>query len=635
MKKTVFILILLVLCVVTGAAFADGTCGPNLTWTLSDTGVLTVSGAGPMDDYTSSSSVPWKEVKDNIISVVVEDGVTRIGDNAFYYCKNLITVTLPDSVTSIGKYAFQSSSKITSINLTDNITAIGRSAFDNCDGLTSIHIPSGLEKLEYGTFSGCDNLTAPVLPEGLKSIDDSVFYGCKSITEIVIPASVTSIGTDRTFVNCGKLSSITVADGNPGYTDVEGVLFNKDMTSLLYYPVGKTGTAYSVPEGTVSVNDYAFAYSNLMDITVPGSIRAIGKYAFYHCGKLMDVNFFEGLESIGSYAFTGNSALTKISFPASLNTLGEDMFESCSNLTEFTVAEGSAFFTSFEGVLFNANRSVLIAYPAGKIGVSYTVPEGVEKIGDYAFYGNKKISGVTFPETLVTIGKSSFQYCDALNGIELPQSLRSLDARAFNDCDGLTGIVLPANLTLIGDGAFNWCSNLTSATVLNPDTGFDRWGVFNYCSDDLVISGYAGSTAEAYAAEHEIAFSEIIPEEPEPEVETIAVSEPEKEPEPEAEPHSHEGEDEVWVCGSCGNEMHGGNFCSECGAARPHPQVCGNCGYQVPDGMVMNFCPVCGTKLEVPAADSGLDLQSMTTEELTSLLISVQSELASRGANLK
>ena len=152
------------------ATTANGKCGVNVTWTLNDEGTLTISGTGEMQDYNDYYLVPWRNYRFDIKNVVVGDGVTSIGDVAFFECSSLTSVTIPDSVTSIGDSAFQYCSSLESINISDSLSKIP----DSC-------------------FSGCSKLTNITLPNRLTSIGDSAFFECSSLIEITIPSKIERI----------------------------------------------------------------------------------------------------------------------------------------------------------------------------------------------------------------------------------------------------------------------------------------------------------------------------------------------------------------------------------------------------------------------------------------------------------
>ena len=185
--------LVLSLCPTWAFAAESGACGDNLTWTLSDDGILTISGIGAMEDYTSSNNSPWYGNKASIQKVVIVNGVTSIGTDAFSGCKQLTSVELPESVTSIGKRAFTECEALSSVTLPSGLTSISQSAFSYCKALTSIEIPSGVKSIGDYAFSA-SSLTEVKIPNGVISIGMWAFSVCNNLTKVEIPASVTSIG---------------------------------------------------------------------------------------------------------------------------------------------------------------------------------------------------------------------------------------------------------------------------------------------------------------------------------------------------------------------------------------------------------------------------------------------------------
>ena len=208
MRKKLFTFLLAIVASV-GTLFAEssGTCGENLTWTLSDDGVLTISGTGAMTDY--SASVPWYSSRSSITSVIISDGVTSIGDKAFYNCSSLTSVTIPNSVTSIGDFAFDGCSGLTSVTIPNSVTSIGDYAFWYCSGLTSVTIGNSVTSIGNYAFWYCSSLTSVTIPNSVTSIGYVAFANCSSLTSVTIPNSVTSIGGEA-FAYCSGLTSVTI-----------------------------------------------------------------------------------------------------------------------------------------------------------------------------------------------------------------------------------------------------------------------------------------------------------------------------------------------------------------------------------------------------------------------------------------
>ena len=259
--------------VASGTCGAEGNNGDNLTWILDDEGVLTISGTGAMANWENDS--PWHENQD-IKSVMIEDGVTSIGHNAFFRCSGLANITFPNSVKSIGVNAFYGCSGLTSIKIPNSVTSIGEGAFYVCSGLTSIKIPNSVTSIETWMFYGCSGLTSIKIPNSVTSIGSFAFYECSGLTSITIPDSVTSIGTS-VFSGCSGLTSITISNS------------------------------------VTSIGNYAFyKCSGLTSITIPNRVTSIRSRAFSGCSGLTSITIPNSVTSIGNYAFSGCSGLTRV-----------------------------------------------------------------------------------------------------------------------------------------------------------------------------------------------------------------------------------------------------------------------------------------------------------------------------------
>ena len=257
-------------------AQTSGTCGSNLTWTLDDNGTLTISGTGDMENwgYPNPSGAPWKSK--SIKDIVIENGVTSIGNRAFYDCSSLTSITIPNSVTSIGNDAFEWCSSLTSITIPNSVTSIGNHAFDGCSSLTNITIPSSVTSIGNRAFYDCSSLTSIAIPKGVTSIGDYAFESCSSLTSITIPNSVTSISWGM-FWGCSSLTNVTI------------------------------------PNGVTSIGNYAFRdCSNLTSVIIPDSVTSIGWGEFYSCNNLKDV-YYSGNEEQWKSINIGrdNEALTR------------------------------------------------------------------------------------------------------------------------------------------------------------------------------------------------------------------------------------------------------------------------------------------------------------------------------------
>ena len=269
---------------------ASGTCGAegdgsNLTWTLDSEGVLTISGSGDMHDYVYSS--PWHENGNQIRSVLMENGVTGIGNFAFFECISLTSMTIPDSVTCIG----------------------------NC------------------AFKDCSSLASVTIPDSVASIGVYAFCGCTSLKSVTIPDSVTSIG-DYAFGFCTSLTGIWVDGGSSHYfSDASGVLFNKDKTVLAQCP-GVFSGSYVIPDGVTSINDAAFVNcTSLTSVTIPDGVTNIGYEVFAGCTSLANMVLPNGVTRIGAEAFEWCTSMKNITIPDGVMSIGYDAFLNCKSLT--------------------------------------------------------------------------------------------------------------------------------------------------------------------------------------------------------------------------------------------------------------------------------------------------------------
>ena len=204
-------------------------------------------------------------------------------------------------MTDIGESAFGNCTSLKTVILGNSVTKIWERAFENCSSLTTVNIPNNVKSFGERAFYGC-KLSSINFPNSLTDIGEDAFYGCE-FTSVTIPNSVTYIG-ESAFYACKKITSFVVGDLNPNYCAVDGVLFNKDKTILIQYPVGNTATTYQIPNNVVSIGKQAFASgNNLQSIDIPNSVENIGQGAFFRCENLTSITIPENVTSMGVYAF--------------------------------------------------------------------------------------------------------------------------------------------------------------------------------------------------------------------------------------------------------------------------------------------------------------------------------------------
>ena len=333
--------------------YDSGSCGENVTWTLTADGTLTISGTGAMTDYTYDSRSPWYSCRTYIKRVVMQQGVTSIGDHAFWDCSGLTSVTIPDGVTSIGGGAFWDCAALTSVTIPGSVTNVGQDAFYNCSSLTDIYYGG------YGTDWQKLNVSIPT--SATVHFKDNI-YG-KGDCGINVTWELTGDGT-LTISGTGRISNYSHDNNAPWYS----------CRAYIKRVV--------IQQGVRAIGDQAFYYcENLTSVTIPDSVTSIGGSAFSGCSGLTSVTIPDGVTSIGDYAFSDCSGLTSVTIPSSVTSIGWRAFENCTALTFMTI------------------------------------PESVTYINGEVFSNCVRLARVTIPKSVTEISSKAFYYCDSLTDV--------------------------------------------------------------------------------------------------------------------------------------------------------------------------------------------------------------------------
>ena len=245
-----------------------------------------------------------------------------------------------------------------------------------------------------------------------------------------------------------------------------------------------------------SIVNGAFAgCDSLTSVTIPNSVTSIGNSAFLSCTSLTSVTIPDSVTSIGAYAFGNCESLTSVTIGNGVTSIGVEAFGSCSSLTSITVDANNKYYSSADGVLFNKDKTELIQYPIGNARTSYTIPNSVTSIGDYAFYGCDSLTSVTIGDSVTSIGDGTFEYCKSLTSVTIPNSVTSIGAYAFRNCDSLTSVTIPDSVTSIGYYAFYGCDSLTNVTIPDSVTSI---GNFAFCDCSSLTDVYYAGTEEEW-----------------------------------------------------------------------------------------------------------------------------------------
>ena len=418
------------------AAATDG-----WTWSLEGT-VLTISGTGAMGDYDQYIPAPWG---DSVTEVIIQPGITAIGDYAFYSCSRLTQVIIPENVESIGNYAFAYCQNLTQLQISEGVRSIEARAFSYCTGLTSLTVPESVTRIGENAFEYCYALKTVDIRSASGDIQGDIFYGCNAVQTMTF-AGMSQTLTGYFGVTGSDLSvkSVTVTGGVIPASAFKGI------TAL---------TSVTLSEGVTAIGNGGFSgCTGISWINIPGSVKTVGTSAFSGCTGLKTVAMESGVAAIGNQAFRGCSALISIDLPDSVTTVEASAFLECDKLTYHVEGVGK----------YLGNSENPIHALAGVTDTTITAFQISDRTGlilDKAFYNCTKLQTVSIPDTVTSIGSYAFYNCSVLTGIDLPDDITAIWSHTFYGCKKLTKITIPQTVVQVGMNAFQLCSGLTRVDI--------------------------------------------------------------------------------------------------------------------------------------------------------------------------
>lgn len=374
----------------------------------------------------------WRDLKE----VVIEEGVTEIGVDAFSVCTSLETVTLPESLQKIGEKAFSYCTSLKTINIPASVNVIGPKAFFFCKSLTSIDIPEGVTEISYATFGYAENLTAVNIPASVTRIGDFAFQNC-GFTSMDVPATVKELG-EGAFSTCRSLKNV------------------------------------KVPAETVSKKAFYFCDA-LKSVTLTNDVKTIGEEAFRQCTSLESIEIPSSVTELGTCAFKNCFALKTAVIKGGTvkgSLVTEATFYNCNALETLVISDNATLDASFKAA-YSKSTLKTVEIGKGEIGDSafkscpnlttVELGNGVTSVGDNAFSKCTALTSINIGDHVTSIGTSAFNGCTALKAANIGSG--AIGASAFQDCSSFASVTLGDGVTSIGANAFLRCKALTSMNI--------------------------------------------------------------------------------------------------------------------------------------------------------------------------
>lgn len=352
------------------------------------------------------------------------------------------------------------------IAIPEGVRSVGPAAFMECVGLERIEFPESLERIEDGAFRGCSSLTEVHLGAKIDYVGHSAFRDCIRLQQITAINPLTFFEA-RAFENCASVTEVSFPNE---CEEIFEACFNSCISL----------TQFNFPSSIKMIRESAFAdCSSLDNVELPDGVVKVDANAFEDCVSLKSIVLPSQLSKIGRFAFKGCTSLEEIDIPEGVTSISGDAFRECLSLKSINVSPANMLYKSVGGVMFNKNRSELLAYPPSRPDTSYEVPDSVSVIDDWAFCQADSLESIAIPDSVREIGEGAFYSAEKLRGLVLPPSLDLIDDSAFRGCSKLSSIVIPERVRHIGWGAFSGCPNL----IVQCSEGSYAW---RYCETNNI-----------------------------------------------------------------------------------------------------------------------------------------------------
>lgn len=526
----------------------SGSCGDNLTWSYDEPSkTLTISGTGAMYSYEDDDT-PWESNDFSIKRVVVEEGVTTIGDYAFCDYMGISEISLPSTLVSIGDSAFYCCESLADIVIPDGVTIIGSQAFGYCWNLESITLPASVLVVERCAFAECENLTEIfVLNKNCDIYDhnetfykNATIYSAEGSTaqayaqqynrnfvaiEIATEDPSGSCGDDLQWSYNEDTKTLTIS-GSGDMTDYD---YNTYVAPWCVYPIENV----VIEQGVTSIGSSAFnELSTLTSVSIADGVTCIGANAFRECDNLKSIELPSSVTTLCEYAFSGCRALESFTIPQGVTTLPECVLGACVSLKEINIPSGvtDIDILAFNGCLTierltvdeentvfdsrnNCNAIIDTAADTLVLGCKSTVIDNtVTSIGERAFHMDHGPIDITIPGNVKSIGDSAFSNLISTTNVTIEEGVETIGAYAFSMTQNIKALTLPKSVKYIGNGAFGM-SSIEKLTILNPGCEiYDH----SYTLPNLAfitICGFEDSTAQLYAEKYNRKFEIYVPTE--------------------------------------------------------------------------------------------------------------------------